>query len=184
MPHPLGQEVDHVAAEQLDRAAQDDRGGHAVDVVVAVHRDALFPRDRAHQAIDGRREIGESIRIVEMIEGRSEEARRLFRITEPAEAQQPRDDLRHFDRIREPLRVVIIAGLTFPSECTQYVSPTLMWAPYVAPVSTSTNSMPRRPMLRNLSYRRCIRSSSDQVETSASAAVSGPSSIRAASSGS
>ena len=72
--HPLGQEVDDIAAEQFDHAAQDDRGGHAVDVVVAVHRDALFPRDRAHQAIDGRREIGQQIRIVEVIERRREEA--------------------------------------------------------------------------------------------------------------
>ena len=52
----------------LDHAAQDHRGGHAVDVVVAVDRDALLPRDRAHQAVDGRREIGQQIRIVEVIE--------------------------------------------------------------------------------------------------------------------
>ena len=36
---------DDVGAEQLERAAQDDRGGDAVHVVVAVDGDPLPPRD-------------------------------------------------------------------------------------------------------------------------------------------
>ena len=44
---PLGDEVDDVAAEQLERAAQDHRRRDAVDVVVAVDRDPLLARDRA-----------------------------------------------------------------------------------------------------------------------------------------
>ena len=44
---PLGDEVDDVAAEHLERAAQDDRRGDAVDVVVAVDGDALASRERA-----------------------------------------------------------------------------------------------------------------------------------------
>ena len=39
---PLGDEVHDVGAEQLERAAQDHRGGDAVDVVVAVDGDPLL----------------------------------------------------------------------------------------------------------------------------------------------
>ena len=46
VPQPLRDEVDDVAAEHLERAAQDDRRGDAVDVVVAVDGDPLAPRDR------------------------------------------------------------------------------------------------------------------------------------------
>ena len=42
---PLRDEVHDVAAEHLQRAAQDHRRGDAVDVVVAVDRDPLLARD-------------------------------------------------------------------------------------------------------------------------------------------
>ena len=52
---PLGDEVDDVAAEQLQRAPQDHGGGDAVDVVVAVHGDALAAaRSRARGASTAR----------------------------------------------------------------------------------------------------------------------------------
>ena len=44
---PLGDEVDDVAAEHLERAAQDHGGRDAVDVVVAVNGDALALRASA-----------------------------------------------------------------------------------------------------------------------------------------
>ena len=49
---PLGDEVHDVAAEQLERAAQDHGGGDAVDVVVAVDRDAFLARDGGQDAVD------------------------------------------------------------------------------------------------------------------------------------
>ena len=44
---PLGDEVDDVGAEQLERAPQDDGRRDAVDVVVAVDGDPLLARDGA-----------------------------------------------------------------------------------------------------------------------------------------
>ncbi len=47
---PLGNEVDDLRAEQLQRAAQNHRRGDAVDVVVAVHGNALAARDGLQSA--------------------------------------------------------------------------------------------------------------------------------------
>ena len=71
---PLGDEVDDVGAEQLERAPQDDRRRDAVDVVVAVDGDPLLPRDRRQDAIDRDAHVGERHRIVQMIERRVQEA--------------------------------------------------------------------------------------------------------------
>ena len=52
----LRDEVDDVGAEQLERAAQNDRRRDAVDVVVAVNRDALLAgrsRARMRSTADG-----------------------------------------------------------------------------------------------------------------------------------
>ena len=51
---PLGDEVHDVAAEHLERAAQDDGRGDAVDVVVAVDGDPLAARERLLEAVDRR----------------------------------------------------------------------------------------------------------------------------------
>ena len=51
---PFGDEVDDVAAEQLERAPQDDGGRDAVDVVVAVDGDPLALRQRPLEALDAR----------------------------------------------------------------------------------------------------------------------------------
>src|SRR3972149_2765150 len=63
-------------AEPLQGAAQDDRGRDAVDVVVAVDRDALAPLDRREQAIDRGPHVGEQERVVELIERGVQEAAR------------------------------------------------------------------------------------------------------------
>ena len=67
---PLGNEVDDVAAEHLERAPQDHGGGDAVDVVVAVDRDPLAPRERPLEPLDRRVHAGEPERIVQVIERR------------------------------------------------------------------------------------------------------------------
>ena len=71
---PLGDEMDHVAAEELQRAPQDHGGGDAVDVVVAVHRDALALRQRAFESLDGAVHVGQPHRIEQVIERRFQEA--------------------------------------------------------------------------------------------------------------
>jgi len=64
--HPLRDEVAHVGAQQLERAAQNHGGGDAVDVVIAVDGDSFPARDRREHAIHGRRHIGQRERIVQM----------------------------------------------------------------------------------------------------------------------
>ena len=56
---PLGDEVDDVAAEHLERAAQDDGGRDPVDVVVAVDRDRLVLRERPLEPRDRLVHVGE-----------------------------------------------------------------------------------------------------------------------------
>ena len=65
---PLGDEVADVAAEQLERPAQDDRRRDAVDVVVAVDGDALAIGERARDARDRFRQPGELRRRMQMID--------------------------------------------------------------------------------------------------------------------
>ena len=55
---PLGDEVDDVGADELQRPAQDHRRGDPVHVVVAVHGDAFPARDRAEDAVHGGRHVG------------------------------------------------------------------------------------------------------------------------------
>ena len=76
VPQALGDEVDDVGAEQLERAPQDHRRGDAVDVVVAVDRDPLLARERRHDALDRHAHVGEQHRIVQVLEARVQEARR------------------------------------------------------------------------------------------------------------
>ena len=89
---PLGQKVHDVAAEELQRAAQDHRGRDAVDVVVAVNRNPLVVRHRREHTIDRHAHSGERHRIVELVERRIEKPERAFGIGEAALAEEPRDD--------------------------------------------------------------------------------------------
>ncbi len=105
----LGQEVRDVAAEQLQRAAQDHRRRDPVDVVVAVDGDALLARDRGQQALDRDAEVGQQERIVEMIDRRRQEAGRRLRRVDAALAQQAGDDRRDVERRgqRRDVRVAV-----------------------------------------------------------------------------
>ena len=65
---PLGNEVDYVAAEELERPAEDHRRGDAVDVVVAVDGDPLLAGQRLLEPGDGAVHVGELERIVELVD--------------------------------------------------------------------------------------------------------------------
>ena len=77
---PLGDEVDHVGAEQLERAAQNHGRRHAVDVVVAMNGNPLFVRDRGEDAIDRDPHVGERHRIVQVVERRFQKSAREVRV--------------------------------------------------------------------------------------------------------
>ena len=64
----LGNEMRHLAAEQLERAPQNHRGRDAVDVVVAVHGNAFAGIDRAQQTFDGTIHVGQAHRIEQVIQ--------------------------------------------------------------------------------------------------------------------
>ena len=106
----LRQEVRDVAAEQLERAAQDHRRRDAVDVVVAVDRDPLLARDRGQQALDRRRR-GRSAgtdRGDDRATARGSGAA-ASGVVDAALAQQAGDDRRHVERRgqRRDVRVAI-----------------------------------------------------------------------------
>ena len=62
-----------LAAAELDRGLEDDDGGGAVHVVVAVDKDGLAALDGGSQALDGGTQSGHEIRRVEMCERGREE---------------------------------------------------------------------------------------------------------------
>ena len=80
-----------LAAEHLERAPQDDGGGDAVDVVVAVDRDPLAARQRPLEPRHGPVHVGQQKRIVQVVERRVEEPIGDGRVAEAAQAQQAGD---------------------------------------------------------------------------------------------
>jgi hypothetical protein len=108
---PFRQEVRDVRAEQLEHASQDDRGGHPIDVVVAMHGDSLPTRDGAEHAIDRGGHVRERERIVEAVHRGSEEAPGRIRIGEPADAEDARGHWRHTQFLDEPAHGAVVAGL-------------------------------------------------------------------------
>ena len=118
----IGKEVHDVRAEQLQRAAKNDRGGNAVAIVIAVDGDALFPLDRRENPVDRRRHIREHERIVQMIERRPEKSLRALELVDPANRQQPRDRRADLQLAREHGRGFVIAGETFPKERNGHMS--------------------------------------------------------------
>ena len=79
---PFGDEVDDVAAEQLERPAQDDGRGDAVDVVVAVDGDPLLAGQRLFEPRDRAVHVREPEGIVQLVERRVQEACRELGIVE------------------------------------------------------------------------------------------------------
>ena len=70
---PLRDEMHHVPAEQLERAAQDHGRGDAVDVVVAVNRDPLVLCQRPLDTQDRAFHVRQLEWIVQMFQRRVEE---------------------------------------------------------------------------------------------------------------
>jgi len=89
---PLGDEVADVGAQQLERPPQDDGGGDAVNVVVAVDRNALLRGDGGQQPIGCLAHVGQAERVQQLVERRLQETRRLVRVGEAANGQQPGGD--------------------------------------------------------------------------------------------
>ena len=120
--HALGKKVDDVAAEHFERASQDDRGGDAVDVVVAVDRDLLALRDRALQPRNGDVHARQPKRIVQVIERGIQEPRGHFGVAEPAHAEQPRDRRMHIQRGGQRGRLLVVTRQVLPEERLHGVS--------------------------------------------------------------
>ena len=108
--------MDDVPAEPLQGAAQDDRGRDAVDVVVAVDRDALAPLDRREQAIDRGPHVGEQERVVELIERGVQEPARGFGVGLSAEHEQPGHDRFDAEGRRQSFRRGLVGRLVLPDQ--------------------------------------------------------------------
>ena len=107
---PLRDEVHDLGAHQFQRPAQDDRRGDAVDVVVAVDRDPLVPRDGGENPIDRRPHVGEPHRIVQMLQPRVEESRSEIGIAEAALTEETCDERRQLQRLRQRAGRGVVAG--------------------------------------------------------------------------
>ena len=94
---PLRDEMRDVAAEQFQRPAQDHRRGHAIDVVVAVDRDALLAFERGAQPIDGGTHVRQPVWVVQLRQLWMQEAMRCLRVAMTAVTQQAGDDGRHVE---------------------------------------------------------------------------------------
>ena len=163
VPQALGDEVHDVAAEHLERAAQDDRRGDAVDVVVAVDRDPLAPREGALEPLDRAAHVGEPEGIVQVLERGVQEAAGALGVAEAAQAQQPGDTGVQAERRRERGRLLVVARQVMPDEGLVMArarglrynqrQPTRArsCARGAALVSVSVNDVPSSPIRRNLS---------------------------------
>ena len=80
------------AAAEFDHGFQDDDGGGAVDVVVAVDEDVFFLGDGGLQALDGGLHAEHQVRRMQMRELRREKAIGLFRTDDTAGGQESRND--------------------------------------------------------------------------------------------
>ncbi len=117
VPHPFGDEVRDVTSEQFQRATQDDRRGHAVDVVVAVDRDPLPALERGAQPIDRGPHVGEAIRVVQLGELRIEEPVGRLGVGMPPMPEKARDDRRHVERDGQRLRGRLVTHDGVPDQC-------------------------------------------------------------------
>ena len=112
---PLGDEVDHVAAEEPERASKNHGRRDAVDVVVPVDRDPFLAGERRHDALDGDAHVGEQHRIVQVFEGRVEEALRTLGVGEAALTEQPRHRRVDLESRGERRGGRVVAGRQIPS---------------------------------------------------------------------
>ena len=107
VPNPMGDEVHDVTAEQFQRASQDDRRNHAIDVIIAMDRDSLLSLDRSEQPVDRLRHVGKLEGIVQMVEGGVEKTcgrRRGPRDLEGTANAPPRGEAAGSRRARSPAR--------------------------------------------------------------------------------
>ncbi len=144
--NPLGDEVDHVPAEHLERAPEDDGRGDPVDVVVAVNRDPLFSCDCLFDPFDRLRQIREQERVVEMIQRRFEESRGRVGVAQPAQAQQTGDGWVDVQRGAQAGGLLIVARQVLPEQRLHGRS-----ASPGGGAAVSTNAVPSVPIRRNLS---------------------------------
>ena len=147
VPEPLGDEVADVAAEQLDRAAEDDGGGDAVHVVVAVDGHALPRGDRLLNPMQCLGESGQAHRIVEVIEGRPEKPAGGVRIGEAAGRQQAGDHRIQPEGRGEAIGRCRIRRRVLPDR-----------RHHDQLEASSVKSCPRRPICLNFRYRVSMRS--------------------------
>jgi hypothetical protein len=116
----LGDEMHHVPAEQLERAAQDHGRSDPVDVVVTVNRDPLVLRQRLLDTQDRALHVGQLERIVQMFQRRVEEPRGAIHVGKPAQAQQPRDDRLHAECSSQRRGLVIVARQVVPQQARHF----------------------------------------------------------------
>ena len=92
-----------ISTEQLEAAAENDRRGDPVDVVVAVDCNSFAAADGCQQAVDGWPHVRQTERVQQVIERRLQESAGRLRRVEASQAQQAGGDW--FDAQCAPQRV-------------------------------------------------------------------------------
>jgi hypothetical protein len=140
----LRDEVHDVAAKKLEGPAQNHRRGDAVDVVVAVDRDPLAPRERALEPFDRPIHAGQLERVVQVFDGRVQKAPGIVRVCQPTKAQQPRDQRVHPELGAQRSSLLRVARQVIPEQGLGH-------ADAAGGLSVSMKDVPSSPILRNLS---------------------------------
>ena len=113
---PVRNEMHDVRSEQLEQAPDDDGRRHPVDVVVAMHGNALPAVDGAQQSVDRQRKIHQLEGVVEMVERRMEKPLRLIGDRNPPDHQETRYDRVDPQRGRQGGCLRLVAGEVLPDD--------------------------------------------------------------------
>ena len=159
IPEPLGDEVHDVAAEQFHHPAQHHRRRDAVNVIVAVHRNAFLAGDGGQQSFNTGRQVGQQERVVQLIKRRMQKAGRRLGGVYAAQHQQPRHNRIDVERTRQIRNPRVIARQMLPNGSRTHHGADRPGS------SAGASRSPLLPISRNFAYRCSLRAVAESAAT-------------------
>ena len=144
-------EVHDLPAQEFEGAAENHRGRDPVDVVVAVHRDALASRHGPEQPLHGDAHAGQEHGVVQVVEARVQEAVGRLGIVDAAQDQQAGDGRLDAGGAGQGVGRRIVTGLVLPAVGHHQREREARPAGFAtaATAAESVKSTPRRPIWRS-----------------------------------
>ena len=121
----LGDEMDHIRAQQFQCTSKNHRRRDAVNVVITMNRNALATGNRLQDTVHSDRHVGQSKRVEQVIERRRKKAPRLVQVSDPANAQQSCRDRGDSQFFFECLHLSVVALEGLPQTLNHSAIPTL-----------------------------------------------------------